>query len=143
MGTQAPEVPSLMVPCLRGLGPHCTVPPSPPSTPPPQVMVGLSILTNCMIFAFTSQQMMTWIPQWFDLDEEGDQMLAVGMGRYVVGLCFGMEHLLVLAALTVWGLVPGTPDWVKTLVRRHQYHKDEIARQVRKERSERRWQRDS
>ncbi len=47
-----------------------------------QVMVFIGILSNCVILGFTSEQLMQWLPSLFDR-AEGDQVMAVGSGRWV------------------------------------------------------------
>ena len=47
-----------------------------------QTMVFVSILTNCAIMGFSSEQMMQWLPWLFDRSKDsGDQTLALGRGR--------------------------------------------------------------
>ena len=47
-----------------------------------QAMVFVSILTNCAIMGFSSEQMMQWLPWLFDRSkDDGDQTLALGRGR--------------------------------------------------------------
>ena len=46
------------------------------------VMVMLSIGTNCAILGFGSEQLMQWFPWMFSrLENDGDQTLALGSGR--------------------------------------------------------------
>ncbi len=46
------------------------------------VMVMISILTNCAILGFGSEQLMQWLPSMFSRqDGDGDQVLALGSGR--------------------------------------------------------------
>ncbi|CAM9674315.1 unnamed protein product [Discosporangium mesarthrocarpum] len=83
----------------------------------------LSVTTNCMLFALSSEQLMQWIPLWF-VDHGGpggDQSFRAGMGRFVVGLCFGIEHILLLLVATLWVAIPEIPLWVRQKVARVHY----------------------
>ncbi len=31
----------------------------------------IAITTNCMLFALSSEQLMQWIPNWYQLDQDG------------------------------------------------------------------------
>ena len=44
------------------------------------IMVIVSILTNCLIFGFSSEQLLQWLPSLFE-HVEGDQQLKMGYGR--------------------------------------------------------------
>lgn len=44
------------------------------------VMVIVSILTNCFILGFSSEQLMQWLPGMFKY-EDGDQQFKMGYGR--------------------------------------------------------------
>ena len=47
-----------------------------------QAMVFASILTNCVILGFSSEQLMQWLPWLFVRNkEDGDQTAALGEGR--------------------------------------------------------------
>ena len=47
-----------------------------------KVMVLVSILTNCMILGFASEQLMQWLPWMFTRQtNDGDQTMALGSGR--------------------------------------------------------------
>ena len=48
-------------------------------------MVFVGILTNCAILGFSSEQMMQWLPSLFTRSiSDGDQLMALGSGRYIV-----------------------------------------------------------
>ena len=50
-----------------------------------KAMVYISILTNCFILGFSSEQLMQWLPQLFTRDTaDGDQAMALGSGRYSI-----------------------------------------------------------
>ena len=76
-----------------------------------------SILTNCMLFSLSSEQMMAFLPSMFGRAEDGDQTLTMGLGRYVVGLCFVFEHILGLVFLLLVWLIPEVPEGVRDELR--------------------------
>lgn len=47
-----------------------------------------------------------------------DQQFMVGKGRYVVGLCFGIEHVLLFLVGVFWVGIPSMPRWVRQKVSR-------------------------
>ena len=48
-------------------------------------MVFVGILTNCAILGFSSEQLMQWLPSLFTRSTyDGDQLMALGSGRYVI-----------------------------------------------------------
>ncbi|CAM9723991.1 unnamed protein product [Chrysoparadoxa australica] len=82
-------------------------------------MVYLSILTNCLLFALSSEQMLQWMPWLFGRDmRDGEQILLKGMGRWVVGIAFGMEHLLLLLVVLMGLVVPSWPEEVRVGIKR-------------------------
>ena len=96
----------------------------------PKTMAWLSIITNCYIFGFTSEQMTVWFPSFFS-GPDGDTTTALGSGRYVVGLVFGIEHFLLFAALIITWVVPKQPRWVRIDAARREYEKNQALRLAR------------
>jgi hypothetical protein len=79
-------------------------------------MSWLAIFTNCMIFGFSSEQMEDWFPRLFksvdisqvektfeagNLHEAHDKVFKANKGHVVVGIVFGIEHVLVLVAVFI------------------------------------------
>ena len=123
-------------------------------------MVFLAILTNCAILGFSSEQLMQWAPSLFDRDTlDGDQVMAVGSGRwawslvscttlgpsyknthahthththrYVVGIVFGFEHLLLIVAVWLQWVIKPQPKWVRLAIARREYlAKEKLSRQT-------------
>jgi len=87
----------------------------------------LAVVTNTFIFAFTTEQMMQLLPQLFVVAPEafsdGDRqhIMAAGMGRFVWGSVFCIEHLLFIFAAAVSMVVPSMPEWVKDEIARQSY----------------------
>ena len=87
-------------------------------------IVWISAFTNCFIFAFTSRQMATWLPQYFDIDEgTGDHYPAHGKGWIVVAIVFGIERVLLVLGLVIRLLMPSVPEPVKKLRERIEHLK--------------------
>ena len=45
------------------------------------VMMVLSMATNCFLIGFSSEQLATWVPDMYYLDDTGDQWIRPGFGR--------------------------------------------------------------
>ncbi|CAN0380365.1 unnamed protein product [Ascophyllum nodosum] len=77
----------------------------------------LAVTTNCMIFVVSSEQLMQWVPKWYTNPDgpngPDDQEFREGMGRYAVGLCFGIEHILLAVVAAFWMMIPSQPRWVR------------------------------
>lgn len=90
----------------------------------------LSALTNCMIFGFTSNQLMQYLPQFYTISDAGHTRLAPGKGWIVIFIIFGVERLLVYTGLLIYAIVPEVPeDVVEELERRHFVKMEESKRE--------------
>jgi hypothetical protein len=59
-------------------------------------MVWMSVITNVMIFGFSSKQMSLWFPDFFT----GDGLhFSTGNARYAVGHVFAIEHFIIVLGL--------------------------------------------
>eukprot|EP01084_Bolivina_argentea_P069792 126927_1 len=97
-----------------------------------QFMAWFSILTNCYIFAFSSEQMEEWFPQMFNPDnnipqgkqqllQSGYQEIKTGHGRYVVLIMFGIEHIIAFICLFIHYLIPNITNNVNIQMQRKQH----------------------
>lgn len=92
----------------------------------------VAILTNVFIFAFSSEQMMQWFPLFFKhvtvLEPSGqtvmEQELRKGAGRYVLGLIFVLEHLLILVALFIQYAIDSIPIGTRNKLLAAEYQKE-------------------
>jgi hypothetical protein len=83
-------------------------------------IIWLSALTNCLIFGFTSDQLMQYLPSFYYLNEDGHTRLAEGKGWIVIFVIFGVERLLVYTGLLIYWVIPEIPETVmEELERRH------------------------
>jgi len=90
----------------------------------------LSALTNCLIFGFTSDQLMQYLPQFYHLNEHGHTRLAEGKGYIVIFIIFGVERLLVCTGLLIYAIVPEIPeDVMNQLEHRHYIRMEESKRE--------------
>jgi len=92
------------------------------------VQVWLSIVTNCLIFALSSNQMAEWFPELFRESEQGLDLMKVGSGRLVVGVAWAIEHIVVVIAVLVWFLVDPQPQWVRDAVAKEEYEAETAKR---------------
>ena len=83
----------------------------------------------CLASLWSSQ---AWFPWLFAI---GDDEAIAGSGRYVVAICFAIEHAIILLALVVNQLIPDEPEWVSDEMARLEYEKDKASRELRKEES--------
>ena len=90
-----------------------------------QFMTWVSIITNAILFAFTSEQMEEWFPQWYQhqLSDEisGFEELKGGKGRYVVLVMFGLEHMVGILCFMIYTLCDDVPEAVRIKVARRRY----------------------
>mmetsp|Transcript_30118 Transcript_30118/g.61431 ORF Transcript_30118/g.61431 Transcript_30118/m.61431 type:complete len:747 (-) Transcript_30118:50-2290(-) len=94
-------------------------------------MIWLSALTNCLIFGFSSKQLMQYMPDYYYIDDYGQHRLSPSKEKYVVLLIVGIERVLILVALFIGRIVPDTPGDVKEKVARGQFLQMEAARKSR------------
>ncbi|KAK3237448.1 hypothetical protein CYMTET_52480 [Cymbomonas tetramitiformis] len=83
-------------------------------------MTVLAAITNVMIFGFGSDQMMEWLPGWYT-DLGGKRELAEGMGRFVVGGVFVIEHVVLMVVMFLHYAIPDMPSDVQVEVARRAY----------------------
>lgn len=105
-------------------------------------MACLSVITNCMIFGFASDQMTEWFPSLFrelvpaavqadqEVVFEGGNAVHTemegfkdGQGRFAVGLVFALEHALALLCLCLWLAVASWPKQVQQILLQRQYQR--------------------
>lgn len=110
-------------------------------------MVYVAIASNAFLFAFGSEQMVRWFPQYFDrvslrkagfskdyakrVARDGGERSAAealqGQGRVVVLVAVALEHLVVLACVLVELVVPSLAAGTRVAVGRLVYERDRAA----------------
>eukprot|EP00795_Rhopilema_esculentum_P008383 gene8383-14358_t len=115
------------------------------------IMMVLSMATNCFLIGFSSEQLATWVPDMYYLDDTGDQWIKPGYGRalalfvakqlfcnsvslgvakYVVGIVFGAEHFLILCVVLAHYLISDVPSHVQTELEKKEYEKKIILERI-------------
>lgn len=90
-------------------------------------MTILSMVTNCFLFGFASEQLASWAPEMYETHSDGDQWIKPGFGRYVVGVVFATEHILIIIVMLSHFFISDTPNNVKIeLARRDYIRKEEL-----------------
>ncbi|KDO28981.1 hypothetical protein SPRG_20084 [Saprolegnia parasitica CBS 223.65] len=84
-------------------------------------LVWLSVLTNVFLFGFTTDQLSLFCPSWFQTIPVDDaafggvdhiHVAASGQGMTVMGVVFGVEHVLFVLVVLISKLIPSVPDSV-------------------------------
>ena len=75
----------------------------------------MAAITNVLIFAFTSEQMAHLFPFLFELSVDSLKRHTPKkyMGRWVVGIIFAIEHVLLVVIRLIHYFVPDVPDDVR------------------------------
>lgn len=84
-------------------------------------IVWFSAITNCMIFCFSSMQMVQYLPQYFVVDESGEHNLKDGNGWVVVFILFGIERLLLVTGILLALVIPAIPEDVRIKEQQTEY----------------------
>ncbi|XP_002170516.2 anoctamin-10 isoform X1 [Hydra vulgaris] len=87
------------------------------------LMTLVSMLTNCFLFGFASEQLAEWVPDMYETRDDGDRWIKLGSGRYIVGLVFVAEHILILCLVLSHYLISDVPIAVKNELARREYVK--------------------
>lgn len=86
-------------------------------------MVALSVITNCLIFGVCSDQMKFWLPYMYKdntvMQDETPRSEAV----WVIVL---VEHMLVIASLLLYALIPSMPKWVSIALERKEHFMNKV-----------------
>eukprot|EP00934_Nitzschia_sp_Nitz4_P001951 Nitzschia sp. Nitz4//scaffold78_size91513//55130//57271//NITZ4_004933-RA/size91513-processed-gene-0.93-mRNA-1//-1//CDS//3329558142//1951//frame0 len=86
-----------------------------------QFMVWFSCLTNCLLFGFTSDQMMHYLPNFYTRDAAGDTYMVNDKGWLVILVIFGLERSLIVLGLILNAMIPMIPEELKVMMQRRIY----------------------
>jgi anoctamin-10 len=75
-----------------------------------ECMVWSSALTNCLLFGFTSDQMMHYMPSFYVEDGHGVTHLVQDKGWIAVFIIFALERVLIYFGLSLYAMVPSIPE---------------------------------
>lgn len=88
-------------------------------------MTVVSMFTNCFLFGFASEQLATWVPDMYHTHTgehtHGDLFIKDGYGRYVVGIVFCAEHVLILIVFLSHMFISDSPNFVTNEIARREY----------------------
>jgi len=94
------------------------------------VMMLMSMVTNCFLFGFASEQLASWVPEFYETHADGDQFIKLGYGRYVVAVVFSAEHVLLLCVALCHFFISDKPVQVKRELEKREYLKTQAAKRI-------------
>lgn len=86
-----------------------------------QCMVWSSCLTNCLLFGFSSDQMMHYMPHFYIRDEQGATHMVHDRGWIAIFIIFGLERALIVLGLILHALIPALPGSLAIQLHRRKY----------------------
>ncbi|CAJ1942244.1 unnamed protein product [Cylindrotheca closterium] len=86
-----------------------------------QFMVWFSCLTNCLLFGFTSDQMLHYMPDFYMRDEEGNTHIVQDKGWMAILIIFALERVLIYIGLALTTLIPTIPEQLLIKLKRRKY----------------------
>jgi len=92
-----------------------------------QFMVWFSCLTNCLLFGFTSDQMLHYMPDFYMRDEEGNTHIVQDKGWMAILVIFALERVLIYTGLALTAMIPSIPEHLLIKLKRRKYllHKNQ------------------
>eukprot|EP01025_Chloroclados_australasicus_P029752 TRINITY_DN2972_c0_g1_i4.p1 TRINITY_DN2972_c0_g1~~TRINITY_DN2972_c0_g1_i4.p1 ORF type:complete len:533 (-),score=62.78 TRINITY_DN2972_c0_g1_i4:1144-2646(-) len=108
----------------------------------------LSVLTNVILFSWSSDQLQQYFPSLFSIQPEQiaemgleqleglqqEGRIAIGRGRYVVGFAMFLEHLLLFIMLILTFAIPDYPENVSIDIKKKAYEREQIYQKSKHER---------
>lgn len=92
-------------------------------------IVRLSALTNCLIFGFTSGQLMEWLPSLYRIDETDHMRFRHDKGWIVIFIIFGLERILLWTGMLLDSVIPDVPEDVMNHLERRYFVLEEESRE--------------
>eukprot|EP00980_Cylindrotheca_fusiformis_P024292 scaffold11725_cov116-Cylindrotheca_fusiformis.AAC.1 len=86
-----------------------------------QFMVWFCCLTNCLLFGFTSDQMMHYMPNFYFRDEAGDTHMVHDKGWIAILVIFALERVLIYFGLALNAMIPSIPEELAIQLKRRKY----------------------
>ena len=93
------------------------------------VTIWCSCLTNCLLFGYTSDQMMHYLPDFYIRDGAGVTHMVHDRGWIAILIIFGLERILIVTGLSLHTLIPTIPEGLVLRLRRRRFL---LARQSKK-----------
>ena len=83
-------------------------------------IIRLSAVTNCLIFGYTSGQLMEWLPHLYQMDDTDRMRFGQDKGWIVIFIIFGLERALLYIGMLLDAIIPDVPeDVMNELERKH------------------------
>lgn len=84
-------------------------------------MIWISCLSNCLIFGFTSDQMMHYLPQLYMRDEAGITHMVHDKGWIAMLIIFGLERMMIAIGLVLLSLISPISEQLTIQLQRRKY----------------------
>lgn len=102
-----------------------------------RAIIWLSALTNCLIFGFTSDQLMQFLPTYYFLDDN-DKTRLTQNSWVVIFIIFGLERVLIYLGLAFAAVIPAVPEDVMDQLEKRYWIREKESEKWRQEDRERR-----
>ena len=86
-------------------------------------IIWLSALTNCLIVGFSSDQLMHYLPDFYQRDENDYTYMGHAQSWIVIFVIFGLERLLLVLGLLLHAIIPPVPEELQDQLERQHYLK--------------------
>jgi anoctamin-10 len=86
-----------------------------------QVIIWSSCLTNCLLFGFTSDQMMQYMPHLYIRDRDGVTHMVHDKGWVAILIIFGLERLLIVVGLLLQVMIAPMSETLTIQIQRRKY----------------------
>mmetsp|Transcript_25885 Transcript_25885/g.43135 ORF Transcript_25885/g.43135 Transcript_25885/m.43135 type:complete len:187 (+) Transcript_25885:110-670(+) len=106
-------------------------------------IVRLSALTNCLIFGFTSGQLMEWLPSLYQMDDTDHMRFTTDKGWIVIFIIFGLERLLLWTGMLLDAIIPDVPEDVMNQLERRYFVLEEESREYEHQEAQKRQKKQS
>ena len=83
--------------------------------------IRLSAWSNLLIFAFTSNQMRAWFPDWYSDSGDGKSVLKDSSAADVMFTLWKIEHAFLLIWFLVRVMIPSIPNCVRIKLLQHSF----------------------
>jgi hypothetical protein len=84
-------------------------------------MVWFSCLTNCLLFGFTSDQMMHYVPVLYMRDDTGTTHMVHDKGWIAILIIFALERILIFVGLSLNVMIPKIDENLVVQLKRRKY----------------------
>lgn len=84
-------------------------------------MVWFSCLTNCLLFGFTSDQMMHYMPDFYIRDDAGVTNMVHDKGWIAILVIFALERAMIFLGLSLNAMIPKIPEDLVIQLKRRRY----------------------